>query len=95
MSIADHFHHTPDAGFVRRYDSSSARRQFQLSLVLMIVLAVAAFMLGTLIRFDDSANAGTVAGPNAAPATVTKPAPKRHTTIGTDFAAVPGARIAS
>jgi hypothetical protein len=83
MSIADHFEHTPDASFVRRYDSSSARRQFQLSLVLMIVLAVAAFALGTLIRFDDAAAAGS----NVAPAGITKPILKKHTvSVSTDFA---------
>ena len=82
MSIADNFDHTPDASFVRRYDSSSARRQFQLSLVLMIVLAVAAFMLGSLIRFDDAAAAGQVMTPTP----VTKPVPRHRTTVDTEFA---------
>lgn len=53
MSIADHFFHAPDAGFVRSYDSQAARRQFQVSLVLILVLALAAFALGLLVRFDD------------------------------------------
>jgi hypothetical protein len=53
MSIADHFYHAPDAGFVRSYDSQAARRQFQVSLVLILVLAVAAFALGLLVRFDQ------------------------------------------
>lgn len=52
MSIADHFDHAPDAGFVRDYDSSSARRQFNVSLVLITVIALAATALGFLIRFD-------------------------------------------
>ena len=82
MSIADHFEHTPDASFVRGYDSSSARRQFQLSLVLMIVLAIAAFMLGSLIRFDDAAAAGSV----MTPAAVSKPVPKRRSAVDTEFA---------
>jgi hypothetical protein len=83
MSIADHFEHRPDASFVRRYDSSSARRQFQLSLVLMIVLAIAAFALGTMIRFDDAVAADS----NGTPAAVTKPIPKKHSVnVGTDFA---------
>jgi hypothetical protein len=56
MSIADHFYHTPDAGFVRAYDSQAARRQFQVSLALILILAVAAFALGMLVRFDDPAS---------------------------------------
>jgi hypothetical protein len=53
MSIADHFYHAPDAGFVRSYDSHAARRQFQVSIALILVLALAAFALGMLVRFDD------------------------------------------
>ena len=52
MSIADHFEHAPDAGFVRDYDSQSARRQFKVSLVLIVVIAFAATALGFLVRFD-------------------------------------------
>lgn len=52
MSIADHFDHAPDAGFVRDYDSNSARRQFNVSLILIVVIALAASALGLLIRFD-------------------------------------------
>jgi hypothetical protein len=52
MSIADHFEHAPDAGFVRDYDSDSAQRQFKVSLVLVVVIALAATALGLLIRFD-------------------------------------------
>lgn len=60
MSIADHFDHAPDAGFVRSYDSEAARRQFQISLVLIVILAAAAFALGLLVRFDEpAANAGS------------------------------------
>lgn len=52
MSVADHFDHTPDAGFIRAYDSQAARRQFQVSVVLILILTFAAFALGLLIRFD-------------------------------------------
>jgi hypothetical protein len=55
MSIADHFNHAPDAGFIRTYDPRSARRQFQVSMVLILVLAFAAFALGLLVRFDEPA----------------------------------------
>ncbi|MGB8277572.1 MAG: hypothetical protein WCF20_06545 [Methylovirgula sp.] len=64
MSIADHFYHAPDAGFVRSYDSQAARRQFQVSLVLILILALAAFALGLLVHFDE-------------PASVTHPAPNK------------------
>ncbi len=65
MSIADHFQHAPDAGLVRSYDVQAARRQFQVSLVLILILTLAAFTLGLLVRFD-------------APATQGKPAPTPH-----------------
>jgi len=55
MSIADHFDRAPDAGFVRSYDSQAARRQFQVSLVLIVILTVSAFALGLLVRFDPPA----------------------------------------
>ena len=55
MSIADHFDHTPDAGFIRNYDSGSARRQFKVSVMLIVVIAIAASALGFLVRFDQSA----------------------------------------
>lgn len=56
MSIADHFYHTPDAGFVRAYDQHAARRQFQVSVALIVILALAAFALGMLVRFDEPAS---------------------------------------
>jgi len=65
MSIADHFYHAPDAGFVRAYDSHAARRQFQVSVALILILALAAFALGMLVRFDE-------------PGASNHPAPKVH-----------------
>jgi hypothetical protein len=53
MSVADNFDQIPDAGYVRAYDSQAARRQFQVSLVLIVILAVAAFVLGILFRFEQ------------------------------------------
>jgi hypothetical protein len=50
MSIADNFDHKSDAGFVRAYDARAARRQFQVSSMLVVVLALAAFALGMLTR---------------------------------------------
>jgi hypothetical protein len=52
MSIADRFDHGSDAGFVRAYDAQAARRQFQISIVLVAVLALAAVVLGLLVRLD-------------------------------------------
>jgi hypothetical protein len=52
MSLASNFDRTPDAGFSRSFDVQSARRQLQLSVILVLILAVATFMLGAMIRFD-------------------------------------------
>lgn len=60
MSIADHFERAPDAGFIRIYDSNAARRQFQVSLMLIVVVALAATALGFLVRFDAPTASPTV-----------------------------------
>lgn len=52
MSTADHFDHRSDAGFIRAYDAHAARRQFQISIVLVAVLALAASALGMLAQLD-------------------------------------------
>lgn len=69
MSIADHFHHAPDAGFVRNFDGDAARRQFRVSMVLVVVIAAAAAALGAVVRFDGPAGAssGSVAMPMTPP----------------------------
>ena len=55
MSVADNFDQIPDAWlrYVRAYDRQAARRQFKVSVVLIVVLAVAAFVLGILFRFKQ------------------------------------------
>ncbi|WOJ90533.1 hypothetical protein RZS28_04340 [Methylocapsa polymorpha] len=53
MSIADRLDHRPDAGFVRSFHAQSAKRQLQVSVALILVLAFAAFTLGVLTRFDQ------------------------------------------
>lgn len=65
MSIADHFEQTPDAGFVRDYDKGSARRQLNVSLMLVVVVAVAASALGFVVNFDQPSvgHAATSAAP--------------------------------
>lgn len=67
MSIADHFEHAPDAGFVRDYDSGSARRQFKVSLVLIVVIALAATALGLLVRFEGPTSTMAVSSADAPP----------------------------
>jgi hypothetical protein len=52
MSIADNFNHGHDDGFVRSYDAQAARRQFQVSLILVVVLAVSAIALGIVAQLD-------------------------------------------
>lgn len=53
MAITDHFRRTPDEGFIRSYDSQAARRQLQVSLALIVVLAAAALALGVLVHFGE------------------------------------------
>ena len=55
MSIADHFEMVPDGRGPRAYDTRMARRQFQSSLVLIVILAAAAFALGLLVHRDRPA----------------------------------------
>lgn len=50
MSIADNFEQESDAGFVRAHDARDARRQFQVSIMLILVLALAAIALGMLTQ---------------------------------------------
>jgi hypothetical protein len=52
MSIADKFDRTSEAGFVRAFDTRAARRQFQVSLALVLVLGLAAIVLGLLFQLD-------------------------------------------
>ncbi|WP_036255708.1 hypothetical protein [Methylocapsa acidiphila] len=52
MFVAQHFDQGREAGFLHRVDAQSARRQFQVSLALILVLAIAAVALGLLARVD-------------------------------------------
>ena len=67
MSIADHFQHAPDAGFIRNYDGQAARRQFRMSMVLVAVIAIAAAALGAFVRFDTPSQTMTDLSALAAP----------------------------
>jgi hypothetical protein len=48
MSIADNFDHQSDAGFDSAYDARAARRQFQVSIMPVLVIALPAIALGIL-----------------------------------------------
>lgn len=54
MSIADHFEQAPDSSFVRDYSGSTARRQWNMSLVLVGMMMVASVAIGLVLRFDES-----------------------------------------
>ncbi|MDE2363167.1 MAG: hypothetical protein KGM42_10865 [Hyphomicrobiales bacterium] len=54
MSVVDHFHKTPDAGFSRSWDAESARRQFNVSLALIAALAFAAGLLAYSLRIGPA-----------------------------------------
>jgi hypothetical protein len=53
MSIAHHFERRRDAGFVRSYDLRAARRQFQTSLILILVMTAAAIALGLAMHLGS------------------------------------------
>ncbi len=50
MSVVDHFHKAPEAGFSRQWDANSARRQFNVSLILIAALAFAVGLLAFSLR---------------------------------------------
>ncbi len=54
MSVVDHFHKAPEAGFSRSWDAESARRQFNVSLALIAALAFAAGLLAYSLRIGPA-----------------------------------------
>lgn len=46
MSLVDKYDNKNQSGYVRRFDRESARRQFRLSLLLIVAMALSAFVLG-------------------------------------------------
>ena len=54
MSVVDHFHKAPEAGFSRSWNAESARRQFNVSLGLIAALAFAAGLLAYSLRIGPS-----------------------------------------
>lgn len=52
MQAASKFGQSPDAGFVHAYDARAAKRQLQISIALVFVLAFAAAVIGFLAQLD-------------------------------------------
>lgn len=52
MAIVDHFAYVEEPGFTRTIDPEAARRQFNMSLGLVVVLAVAAAAIALSFRFE-------------------------------------------
>jgi len=52
ISIQHQFDRAPANGFVRAYDFRAARRQFKISVALIVILAMAAFAFGFSARPD-------------------------------------------
>jgi hypothetical protein len=65
MAIADNFDHKSGAGFVRAYDARTARRQFQVSIMLVLVLALAAGALEMLTQLAPPIAIGRTSALNA------------------------------
>lgn len=57
MLISDDFDQKFEAGFVRAYDKHAAKRQFQVSLALVVVLGFAAIALTILLPLGQRAPA--------------------------------------
>jgi hypothetical protein len=60
MSLVDKFDDQVEQGFTRSFDRDSARRQFRVSLLLIVAMAVSAFILGFALPVDKSAKVGPV-----------------------------------
>jgi len=60
MALTDQFNRKGDKGFVRSYDANSARRQFEISLMLVFILTVSVLALGMMMQFDAASNAAQV-----------------------------------
>ena len=65
MSIADQFDPSPAFGFTRVDYAAQARRQFQISLGLVCILAVAAAAVAISLWLDGAAGPATLPGGHA------------------------------
>ena len=62
MSIADHFDHRPHLGFTRDDYAAQARRQFQVSLGLVCILAAAAIAVVVGMWLDGTISPSALPG---------------------------------
>ena len=58
MAMTNDFENGLDAGFTRSWDPVSARRQFQMSLILVGALVCSAIVLASTLRFDPPMQEG-------------------------------------
>lgn len=61
MSLVDKFDDQIEPGFTRNFDRESARRQFRVSILLVVAMATAAFVLGYALPINPAQNATPVA----------------------------------
>lgn len=59
MSLVDKFEHQPETAFTRSFDRDSARRQFRVSVFLVVAMASAAFLLGFALPISSPSQVGT------------------------------------
>ncbi len=61
MSLVDKFDHQPETAFTRNFDRESARRQFRVSLFLVVAMASAAFFLGFALPIGSPGQVAPIA----------------------------------
>jgi hypothetical protein len=61
MSLVDKFDDQIEPAFTRSFDRESARRQFRVSILLVVAMATAAFVLGFALPINSAQNTPTVA----------------------------------
>lgn len=61
MSLVDKFDDHIEPAFTRSFDRESARRQFRVSILLVVAMATAAFVLGFALPINSAQNVSPVA----------------------------------
>lgn len=61
MSLVDKFDDQIEPAFTRSFDRESARRQFRVSILLVVAMATAAFVLGFALPINSVQNPAPVA----------------------------------
>ena len=65
MSLADKFENQVESGFSRGFDPESARRQLRMSIMLVVAMGVAAFILGFVSPINTKLATKTVVATDA------------------------------